>query len=90
MKNSSLFFLSRVIVAVGFFLFSCAVFYVVSKRVGILKLQRKVIAALRAGVVGRADLEHRAVADGINLPQVHENAVHMVDVPLEQPMRDEL
>lgn len=83
-------FLSRVIVAVGFFLFSCAVLYVVSKRIGILKLQRKVIAALRAGVVGQADLEHRAVADGINLPQVHENAVHTVDVPLEQPMRDEL
>ncbi|KAG6668525.1 uncharacterized protein LOC122276310 [Carya illinoinensis] len=82
--------MDRLILAVGVFLFSCAVLYVVSKRIGILKLQRKVIAALKAGMVGQAEIGQRAGADGINLPQVHENAVHEVDIPLEQHMHDEL
>lgn len=71
-------------------MFSCAVLYVVSKRIGILKLQRKVIAAIKVGMVGQAEIGQRADADGINLPQVHENAVHEVDIPLEQHMHDEL
>ncbi|GMY27005.1 vesicle transport protein sec20 [Fagus crenata] len=77
--------IDRVIIAVGFFLFSCAVLYVVSKRFGILKLQRQVIAALKAGMTGQAQIGHGVVGNGIN-----DNAVHRVDVPLEQPMRDEL
>ncbi|KAK7816285.1 hypothetical protein CFP56_044176 [Quercus suber] len=77
--------LDRVILAVGFFLFSCAVLYVVSKRFGILKLQQKVTAAIKAGMVGQAKIEDRAVANGIN-----DNAVHRVDVPLDRPMHDEL
>ncbi|KAK4576589.1 hypothetical protein RGQ29_027221 [Quercus rubra] len=77
--------LDRVILAVGFFLFSCAVLYVVSKRFGILKLQQKVTAAIKAGMVGQAKIGDRAVANGIN-----DNAVHRVDVPLDRPMRDEL
>ncbi|CAA7403287.1 unnamed protein product [Spirodela intermedia] len=44
--------LDRVILAVGFLLFSAAVLYVVSKRIGLLKLQRKVTAAVKAGAVG--------------------------------------
>ncbi|KAE8076128.1 hypothetical protein FH972_014795 [Carpinus fangiana] len=82
--------LDRLILAVGVFLFSCAVLYVVSKRIGILKLQRKVTAAIKAGLVGQAEIGHRPVADGVNLAQVHEDAVHKVDVPFERPMRDEL
>ncbi|KAF3964391.1 hypothetical protein CMV_011320 [Castanea mollissima] len=77
--------LDRVIIAVGFFLFSCAVLYVVSKRFGILKLQQKVTAAIKAGMVKQAKIGDGAVANGIN-----DNAVHRVDVPLDRPMRDEL
>ncbi|XP_050239212.1 uncharacterized protein LOC126688533 [Quercus robur] len=77
--------LDRVILAVGFFLFSCAVLYVVSKRFGILKLQQKVTAAIKAGMVGQAKIGGGAFANGIN-----DNAVHRVDVPLDRPMRDEL
>lgn len=71
-------------------MFSCAVLYVVSKRIGILKLQRKVTAAIKAGLVGQAEIGHRPVADGVNLAQVHKDPVHKVDVPFERPMRDEL
>lgn len=82
--------IDRVIMAVGFFLFSCAVLYVVSKRIGLLKLQRKITAALKAGLAGQAEIGNRPVADGINLGEVHQEAVHKVDVPLDRPMRDEL
>ena len=77
--------LNRVILAVGFFLFSCAVLYVVSKRFGILTLQQKVTAAIKAGMVGQTKIGDRAIANSIN-----DNAVHRVDVPLDRPMRDEL
>lgn len=53
-------------------------------------MQRKVTAAIKAGLVGQAEIGHRPVADGVNLAQVHEDAVHKVDVPFERPMRDEL
>lgn len=76
--------LERVILIVGFCLFSCAVIYVVSKRVGLLKLQRKVIAAMRAGTIQQAQI----VGDGMN--RVQPNVVPMVEVPLERPMHDEL
>ncbi|KAJ8749043.1 hypothetical protein K2173_013487 [Erythroxylum novogranatense] len=84
--------LDRVILAVGFFLFSCAVLYVVSKRIGILKLQRKVTAALRAGMAGHREIGQKVVEDGMNLAQVYDvdNAVPNKDVPIEQPMHDEL
>lgn len=76
--------LERVILIVGFCLFSCAVIYVVSKRVGLLKLQRKVIAAMRAGTIQQAQI----VGDGMN--RVQPNVVPMVEMPLERPMHDEL
>lgn len=75
--------LNRLILAVGFFLFSCAVLYVVSKRIGILTLQRKVTAAIKVGIVRQADLGHRAVKNGINHDHVHK-------IPLERVMHDEL
>lgn len=83
--------LDRVILAVGFFLFSCAVLYVVSKRIGLLKLQRAVTAAVKAGMVRQA--EHGpggAVIDGVNQAQVQDNAVNRLEVPLDRVMRDEL
>ncbi|XP_010534996.1 PREDICTED: uncharacterized protein LOC104810405 [Tarenaya hassleriana] len=46
--------IDRLILAVGFLLFSCAVLYVVSKRIGILKLQRMATATIKAGMAGKA------------------------------------
>ncbi|XP_054806581.1 uncharacterized protein LOC129309190 [Prosopis cineraria] len=55
--------MDRVILGVGFFLFSLAVLYVVSKRIGLLKLQRKVAEAVKAGLAGQVELRPQAVAD---------------------------
>ncbi|KAJ7979772.1 Sec20 family protein [Quillaja saponaria] len=67
--------LDRVILAIGFFLFSCAVLYVVSKRIGILKLQRKVTEAIKAGMVAKPVIRPEAVADGINHAQGQGNQI---------------
>lgn len=79
------------ILAVGFLLFSLAVLYVVSKRIGILKLQRTVTAAIRSGMAGQANILPRP-GDVLQPPRVHHNAVPDpgVDVALGQPMHDEL
>lgn len=80
------------ILILGFLFFSLAVLYVVTKRVGILKLQRTVTAAIKAGMAGRADIG-LGPGDGINLARVHENAIPVpgvAEVALEQPMHDEL
>uniref|UniRef100_A0A6N2N1L6 Sec20 C-terminal domain-containing protein n=1 Tax=Salix viminalis TaxID=40686 RepID=A0A6N2N1L6_SALVM len=85
--------LDRVILVVGVFLFSCAVLY----RIGILAVQRKVTAAIKAGMAGKGAIKARAVEDaipravkeaipravddGINVAQVLDNAVPMVEVP---------
>ncbi|PSS15849.1 Vesicle transport protein [Actinidia chinensis var. chinensis] len=82
--------LDRVILVIGFLLFSCAVLYVISKRMGLLMLQRKVTAALKAGMAGQADIGLRPGGNGLNLPLGRENAVHRVNLPLEQRMHDEL
>uniref|UniRef100_A0A6N2NG31 Sec20 C-terminal domain-containing protein n=1 Tax=Salix viminalis TaxID=40686 RepID=A0A6N2NG31_SALVM len=94
--------LDRVILVVGVFLFSCAVLY----RIGILAVQRKVTAAIKAGMAGKGAIKARAVEDaipravkeaipravddGINVAQVLDNAVPMVEVPVEQAIHDEL
>ncbi|CBI23730.3 hypothetical protein VitviT2T_006827 [Vitis vinifera] len=82
--------LDRIILIVGFVFFSCAVLYVVSKRIGLLKLQRTVTAAIKAGMVRQANIGQDAAEDGINLAPVHDNAIRRVEVPLEQHMHDEL
>ncbi|XWS39116.1 hypothetical protein CRYUN_Cryun18bG0022600 [Craigia yunnanensis] len=82
--------LDRVILIVGFVLFSCAVLYVVSKRIGILKLQRTVTVAIRAGMAGKAEVGRKAVENGIDHAQFHDNVVPKVGIPLQQPMHDEL
>ncbi|KAF4347958.1 hypothetical protein G4B88_002872 [Cannabis sativa] len=74
--------MDRMIIALGFFLFSCAVLYVVSKRMGLLKLQRTVTAAIKAGMVRQAANGPRAVVD--------DNVVNILDDPLERVIRDEL
>lgn len=72
-------------------LFSCAVLYVVSKRIGLLKLQRTVTAAIKAGMVRQANIRQGGAGDGLNLgPPLHDNGIPEVEVPLEQHMHDEL
>ena len=80
------------ILALGFLFFSLAVLYVVSKRIGILKLQRTVTAAIRSGMAGQANILQRPGGDGLQPPHVHRNAVPDpgIEVALGQPMHDEL
>ncbi|XP_058752523.1 uncharacterized protein LOC131625703 [Vicia villosa] len=83
--------IDRVILGVGFLLFSLAVLYVVSKRIGILTLQRKVTEAIKAGMMSHAELRPQAVVEDMNLHQIrvdHVNNIHAP--PLEQQIRDEL
>ncbi|KAL3626497.1 hypothetical protein CASFOL_030046 [Castilleja foliolosa] len=80
--------LDRVILVTGFLLFSLAVLYVVSKRVGVLKLQRQVIAAVKAGMAGQQ--EEIVVPLAANVVPVRQNVVPELNVPFEQPMHDEL
>lgn len=72
----------------GFILFACAVLYVVSKRIGLLKLQRTVTAAIKAGMVKEPQLRPGAAIDDINI--AHDNLVPNVEQPLEQGLHDEL
>ncbi|PIN01809.1 hypothetical protein CDL12_25680 [Handroanthus impetiginosus] len=78
--------LDRIIITIGFLLFALAVLYVVSKRIGVLKLQRKVISAIKAGMAGQQEI----LPDGRNVVPVHQNVVPELNIPLEQPMHDEL
>ncbi|KAL4561175.1 hypothetical protein LXL04_033338 [Taraxacum kok-saghyz] len=83
--------LDRIILIVGFLLFSLAVLYVVSKRIGILKLQRKVIGAIKAGMAGDVAIAERAEAVNHMAHRVNEHVGPDVDFGLGQPMmHDEL
>ncbi|XP_073132793.1 uncharacterized protein [Henckelia pumila] len=75
--------IDRVIILLGFLIFSLAVLYVVSKRIGLLKLQRKVMEAVKAGMVGSEEI---LPLNGMNVARVHPE----LNVPLEQRMHDEL
>lgn len=58
---------NRVILVLGFIVFISAVLYVVSKRIGLLYLQRKIAAAIKAGSVAREiGKEIQGVGDGMN------------------------
>ncbi|KAL3329182.1 hypothetical protein AABB24_036331 [Solanum stoloniferum] len=83
--------LDRVILVVGFIIFSLAVLYVVSKRMGLLKLQRKLIEAVKSGTAGQVEIIAEAGRQGANVAQVQMNpVVPELNVPLEQAMHDEL
>ncbi|KAG8499659.1 hypothetical protein CXB51_006078 [Gossypium anomalum] len=82
--------IDRIVLVVGFILFSCAVLYVVSKRIGILKLQRTITAAIKASMAGKPELARKAVEEGINQGRFDGNVVPDKGLPLQQPMRDEL
>ncbi|KAL1320523.1 hypothetical protein HN51_065200 [Arachis hypogaea] len=77
--------LDRIIMAVGFLLFSLAVLYVVSKRIGLLTLQRKVTEAIKAGMAGKAELRPQDIVDKINI-----NHVRNMEAPIDQRIHDEL
>lgn len=67
--------------------------YVVSKRIGVLKLQRQVIAAVKAGMAGREVIAPPPIVggrDGVNVVPVHQNMAPDLNVPLEQARHDEL
>ncbi|KAL9259046.1 hypothetical protein AKJ16_DCAP06689 [Drosera capensis] len=80
--------LDRIILAVGFILFTCAVLYVVSKRIGLLRLQQQVTSAVKAGMVKEAHLGPGGAGD-VNVVN-HGNVVPDVGVRLDNAMHDEL
>ncbi|XP_077210590.1 uncharacterized protein LOC143846064 isoform X2 [Tasmannia lanceolata] len=67
--------LDRVILVIGFLFFTSAVLYVVSKRVGLLKLQRKLTAAMKAGYIGWEEIGQGKMTlggeDGLDLMKNH-------------------
>ncbi|KAL2923030.1 Protein transport protein sec20 [Bienertia sinuspersici] len=82
--------IDRVIIIVGFLLFSIAVLYVVSKRIGILKLQRVVVASIKAGMFRGADVREQPATEGLNVLQ-HDNVPPAIGVnPAQNVMHDEL
>ncbi|CAL4934516.1 unnamed protein product [Urochloa decumbens] len=52
--------LDRVILTIGFIIFSLAVLYVVSRRIGLLTLQRKLADAIRSGSLSAEDIVTKA------------------------------
>ncbi|CAE5970586.1 unnamed protein product [Arabidopsis arenosa] len=81
--------IDRIILIVGFSLFVFAVVYVVSKRIGILKLQRMATAAIKAQLAGKGA---NGVGDNV-MPlgqQFDGNTIPTVNIPLQQRMHDEL
>lgn len=78
--------MNRLILIIGFSLFVFAVLYIVSKRIGILKLQRMATAAIKAQLARKA-----ANDDAMPLGQQFDrNAVPNVNIPLQQRPHDEL
>ncbi|CAG7883041.1 unnamed protein product [Brassica rapa] len=79
--------IDRVILIIGFSLFACAVLYVVSKRIGILRLQQMATAAIKARLAGKA-------ANGDATPLVQQfdggNTVPNVNIHIQQRLHDEL
>ncbi|KAK4770865.1 hypothetical protein SAY87_031397 [Trapa incisa] len=80
--------MDRIILAIGFVLFFSAVLYVVSKRIGILTLQRKVTAAVKASMAGQAAIQNEVNGAGINFPLGGVNRNR--EQPIERGMHDEL
>ncbi|CAN7011928.1 unnamed protein product [Brassica rapa subsp. trilocularis] len=72
--------IDRVILIIGFSLFACAVLYVVSKRIGILRLQQMATAAIKARLAGTPLVQQ---FDG-------GNTVPNVNIHIQQRLHDEL
>lgn len=69
--------IDRLVLIVGFLLFSLAVLYVVSKRIGLLRLQRAVTSAIKAGMTKGAGGGQPSVANAID----RVNVLQHDDVP---------
>lgn len=72
----------------GFLVFALVVLYVVSKRIGLLRLHRTVTAAVRSGVIGAHDiaqgLRTQGAVNGLN------NEMIAPEPGIEAHMHDEL
>ncbi|XP_020085563.1 uncharacterized protein LOC109708293 [Ananas comosus] len=70
--------IDRVILVIGFLIFLSVVLYVVSKRIGLLTLQRKLVAAIRSGSIANEhviqDVQRLAVG-------TQDNAVPHAEIP---------
>nr|XP_040258070.1 uncharacterized protein LOC109738681 [Aegilops tauschii subsp. strangulata] len=67
--------LDRIILTIGFLIFSLAVLFVVSRRIGLLTLQRKLADAIRSGSVSAGDILGKVPQDGAaptNAPPVYD------------------
>ncbi|KAI3904756.1 hypothetical protein MKW92_019018 [Papaver armeniacum] len=81
--------LDRLLLVGGCFMFSCAVFYVVSKRIGVFLLLRKVTEAMKAGTIVPGDLRGGVAENGFNGVRIDDNVIPNVEVP-PLGMHDEL
>ncbi|XP_008789477.2 uncharacterized protein LOC103706965 [Phoenix dactylifera] len=77
--------IDRVILVTGLLMFLSAVLYVVWKRVGLLKLQRKLFAAIKAGSKVEeevaVEIQRVAVGDGLSHAPAHGNTVPLAEIP---------
>ncbi|KAJ3695673.1 hypothetical protein LUZ60_001050 [Juncus effusus] len=62
--------IDRIVLTVGFLIFVTAVLYVVSKRVGVLTLQRKIVSAIKSGSIPNKDVIVGIGRAGNGLPVV--------------------
>ncbi|KAI3863877.1 hypothetical protein MKW98_031469 [Papaver atlanticum] len=81
--------LDRLLLFGGCFMFSCAVFYVVSKRIGVFFLLRKVTEAIKTGTIVPGDLGAGVAENGFNGVRIDDNGIPNVEVP-PLGMHDEL
>ncbi|KAI3899558.1 hypothetical protein MKW92_041731 [Papaver armeniacum] len=65
----------------GCFMFSCAVFYVVSKRIGVFLLLRKVTEAIKAETIIPGDLGAGVAENGFNGVRIDDKGIPNVEVP---------
>ncbi|KAM0855976.1 hypothetical protein ACQ4PT_049428 [Festuca glaucescens] len=72
--------LDRIILTIGFLIFSLAVLYVVSRRIGLLTLQRKLADAIRSGSISAEDI----------VAKVHHGPAPANAPPSVPPVYDEL
>ncbi|KAI3973282.1 hypothetical protein MKW92_011084 [Papaver armeniacum] len=73
--------LERLILFGGCFMFSCAVFYVVSKRIGVFLLLRKVTEAIKAETIIPGDLGAGVAENGFNGVRIDDKGIPNVEVP---------
>lgn len=80
--------INRVILIIGFSLFACAVRYVVSKGIGILRLQQMATTVIKARLVGNAANGDATTSLGQQFDR--RNTVPTVNIPLQQRLHDDL